>query len=194
LLAGVLGLAVAILAAGCSASGQASDSGSTVASSNNSAGSSGLAPCVAPPAGEPVAGGLPEVTLDCLGGGPAVKLSQLRGPLVINVWAQWCGPCREEAPYLAGLAKRAPGKVAVLGVDFADPRPELAIQFARDFGWSYPHLRDPDKLLGPELKLAGPPATVFVGADGVIRYVYRGPFTSQAQLDRLVADKLGVTL
>ena len=41
----------------------------------------------------------------CLGGGREVRLAGLRGkPMMINVWAQWCGPCREEAPYLAEVA------------------------------------------------------------------------------------------
>ena len=49
-----------------------------------------------------VPSGLPDVVLPCLGGGREVRLAGLRGkPMMINVWAQWCEPCREEAPYLA---------------------------------------------------------------------------------------------
>jgi thiol-disulfide isomerase/thioredoxin len=144
----------------------------------------------------PVAGGFPDVTLECLGDGPAVNLAKLRGrPLIVNIWAQWCEPCRAEAPYLAELARKAPGKgVLVYGVDFLDPRPELARAFAREHGLAYPHVTDPDKELGRPLKLVGPPATVFVGADGVVKEIHRGPFTSYEQLRRLAQDKLGVTL
>jgi cytochrome c biogenesis protein CcmG/thiol:disulfide interchange protein DsbE len=153
-------------------------------------------PCSGDQAGTPVEGGLPDIALDCLGAGPAVNLAKVRGkPLIVNVWAQWCTPCRAEAPYLAELARKAPAQgVLVYGIDFIDPRPELARAFAREHGLAYPHLTDPDKQLGRPLKLIGPPATVFVGADGVVREIHRGPFTSYQQLRALARDELGVTL
>jgi thiol-disulfide isomerase/thioredoxin len=135
---------------------------------------------------------LPDISLPCLGGGPDIRLADLRGPLVINVWAQWCGPCRDEAPYLAELAKS--GKVKMLGIDYDDPRPELAVKFATDEGFAYPHLADADKSIQRALKVAGPPLTAFVDKDGAVAYVHRGVLTSQQQLDQLVKDKLGVTL
>ena len=56
-----------------------------------------------------VPSGLPDVVLPCLGGGREVRLAGLRGkPMMINVWAQWCGPCREEAPYLAEVRQTIP--------------------------------------------------------------------------------------
>lgn len=144
----------------------------------------------------PVDGGFPDVALDCLGNGQPVNLAKLRGrPLVVNVWAQWCTPCRAEAPYLAELARTAAGKgVRVYGVDFGDPRPELARMFADQHGLAYPHLSDPEKALGRPLKLVGPPATVFVGADGQVKEIHRGPFTSYEQLRAMVKDRLGVSL
>jgi thiol-disulfide isomerase/thioredoxin len=139
----------------------------------------------------PVGDGMPDVSLPCLGGGPDIRLADLRGPLVVNVWAQWCGPCRDEAPYLAKLAKS--GKVRMLGIDYADPRPELAVRFATDEGLAYPHLVDQDKAIQSPLKVGGPPLTAFVNQDGVVVFVHRGVLTSQQQLDQLVKDKLGVT-
>ncbi|MGC4936340.1 TlpA family protein disulfide reductase [Kribbella sp. DT2] len=134
------------------------------------------------------------MSLPCLGDGADTRLADLRGPLVVNVWAQWCPPCREEAPFLAALQKKAAGKVKLIGIDYADPRPELARKFAGENGLAYPHLADPDKLVQQPLKVGGPPVTAFVDQDGKIVYVHRGVLKSQQQLDDLVKDKLGVTL
>ena len=155
--------------------------------------------CKAPPAatGPAPERTLPDVTLDCLVTGEPVKLSDLRGkPLMVNVWAQWCGPCRLEAPFLKQLADSvaASGKIAVLGVDIADPQPRAALEFASAQGWRYPQVKDPDKLLMEPLNLAGPPATAFVTADGELRYVHLGPFTSYDDVKKLVRDYLGVEL
>lgn len=138
-----------------------------------------------------MANGLPDVTLPCLGEGPDIRLADLRGPLLINIWAQWCGPCRDEAPYLAELAKST--KVQLIGVDYADPRQDQAVKFAVEHDLAYPHLSDPDKQLAQPLRIPGPPMTVFVTAKGEIAYSHVGPFRSQEQLDRLVKEKLGVT-
>jgi hypothetical protein len=80
----------------------------------------GIEPC---PRTEPrpgVAGGLPDIALPCLGGGRDVNLAGLRGPMVVNLWASWCEPCREELPVLQEYAERARRQVRVLGVDFED--------------------------------------------------------------------------
>jgi len=164
---------------------------STSTTGTTVAGADKLAACPSTPSKPPVTNGLPDVSLPCLGNGPDIRLADLRGPLVINVWAQWCGPCRDEAPYLAKLAKS--GKVRMLGIDYADPRPELAVRFATDEGLAYPHLVDQDKAIQGPLKVGGPPLTAFVDADGAV-FVHRGVLTSQAQLDQLVKEKLGVTL
>lgn len=158
------------------------------------AGAEKLVACPPATSRPPVANSLPDVTLACLGEGPDIRLADLRGPLLVNIWAQWCGPCREEAPYLAGLARKAGGKVALLGVDYEDPRADLAVKFAVDHQLSYPHLVDADKQLRQPLKIVGPPLTAFVDADGIVTYVHRGPFKSQQELDDLVKDKLGVRL
>jgi cytochrome c biogenesis protein CcmG/thiol:disulfide interchange protein DsbE len=150
-----------------------------------------LAACPSTPSKPPATNGLPDISLPCLGGGPDIRLADLRGPLVINVWAQWCGPCRDEAPYLAKLAKT--GKVRMLGIDYADPRPELAVKFATDEALAYPHLTDQDKTIQQALKVGGPPLTAFIDKDGAVAFVHRGVLTSQQQLDQLVKEKLGVT-
>lgn len=167
----------------------------------------GIAPCAAltvgpggsvhqappgPPGGKP----LPDVTLACLGSGQSVRLGDLKGaPTVLNIWAQWCGPCRQEAPHFQKLYAAAGNSLRVVGVDFADPRPELALAFARDRGLRYPQLADPDKqLLAPFGLLAGIPATVFVGADGKVVHVAHRPYESERALRQDVRTYLGVKL
>lgn len=153
-----------------------------------------LEACPVTPSRPAVANGLPDVSLPCLGVGPDVRLADLRGPLLINVWAQWCGPCRDEAPYLAELQRNAGDKLQLLGIDYDDPRGDRAVAFAVEHQLAYPHLVDTDKQLAGPLKIGGPPLTAFVDADGAVAYVHRGPFKSQRELDQLVEEKLGVKL
>ena len=145
------------------------------------------------PGAAAVDSGLPDVVLACLGGGRSVRLAGLRGrPMLLNVWAQWCAPCRTEAPFLSQVAQADSGRLLVLGVDYADPLPGRAIEFARVSGWRYPQLVDQDKALTAPLRLAAIPQTFFVTADGTIAFRHSGPFTSAAQLTSLLAEHLGV--
>ena len=141
-----------------------------------------------------VPSGLPDVVLPCLGGGREVRLAGLRGkPMMINVWAQWCGPCREEAPYLADVATTNKSDLMILGIDHADPQPALAIEFAQLSTWKYPQLADPDVVLRAALQITGPPQTFFVRPDGTIAYRHAGPFKSADEIRELARTQLGVT-
>lgn len=134
--------------------------------------------------------GLPDLTLDCLGGDTEVRLAGLRGqPMLVNVWAQWCGPCRTEAPFLREAAEER-DDVLVLGIDFDDPDPSAAIDFADQAGWGWPQVADPDKKIAPELRVIGPPQSFLVDAEGRIVFTHVGPFTSTEQLTELLAEHL----
>jgi thiol-disulfide isomerase/thioredoxin len=148
----------------------------------------GIASC-RPARGRPVTGGLPRVTLPCLGGGPAVDLAGLRGPLVVNLWAQWCGPCRAELPRYEQFARKYAGTVRVLGIDYQDTQPLWALQLAARSGVTYPLLADPDG----RLSARGLPKILMVDARGKVVYDEYGEITSVAQLERLVARHLHVT-
>ncbi len=114
--------------------------------------------------------------------------------MVINVWAQWCGPCRQEAPFLAEVAAENTTDLLILGVDHDDPRPELAIEFARLAQWKYPQLEDPDLLLRSQLQVAALPQTFFVRADGTIAHRQVKPLTSADEIRSLTEQHLGVSL
>ena len=147
------------------------------------------------PAVAALSSGLPDVVLSCLGGGRDVRLAGLRGrPMMINIWAQWCQPCQDEAPYIAEVAGADDSDLMILGVDYEDPRPDRAIEFARVLTWRFPQLVDQDKVLAGPLQIAGPPQTFFVRADGTIAGRHVGPFRSADQIRAQAKDYLGVTL
>lgn len=139
--------------------------------------------------------GLPDVTLGCLGGGREVRLAGLRGqPMLINIWAQWCGPCREEAPFITEVANTNKSDLVFMGIDYQDPRPDWAIEFAQLSEWRFAQLVDQDRAISGPLQLSGPPVTLFVRPDGTIAYRHNGPFTSADQIRAEVKQHLGVSL
>lgn len=137
---------------------------------------------------------LPDRTLPCLGGGPDVDLTRLRGPLVINLFAQWCGPCRTELPYYQELHRKGRGKVRVIGVDYLDTQPSAALDLVRQTGVTYPLLADPDGTLRRDFKIRGLPGVVLVGADGKVADVEFRVVRSYAELRDLVQQRLDVRL
>ncbi|MDF2968217.1 MAG: TlpA family protein disulfide reductase [Nocardioidaceae bacterium] len=156
----------------------------------------GIADCPAPSraassrAAGPV---LPAITLPCLGDDASVDLSTLRGPLVLNLWAQSCGPCRDEMPLLQRLHE-ATDKVTVLGVDFQDLQPGMALALAEATGTTYPSVADVDGELKAPLRLTGLPTTLFVDADGRVVATERRAFSSYADVVAVVEDKLRLRL
>ena len=159
----------------------------------------GIEPCPdSDPSSAPVdAGGsdltLPAVTLPCLGGGRPVHMAGLRGkPMVINLWASWCTPCREELPILQQFYERANGKVAMLGVDFEDTQPDAALQLLARSGVTYPQVADFDKEIDKGLGRHPVPMTVLVNADGKVVSALPMQITSADQLASLVQQSLRV--
>jgi thiol-disulfide isomerase/thioredoxin len=143
-----------------------------------------------------VSGGLPAVTLPCLGGGPPVELAGLRGPLLVNVWGSWCLPCQKEAPYFTAVYDADRTKVRFLGVDDEDD-PNSALDFATHVRppMRYPSVVDDDKQVLLALKSSGPiavPTTLFVAASGRIVHRTISDYSSAAQLRADLARYLGV--
>ena len=102
-----------------------------------------------------------------LDGRGRVTSAQLRGkPIVLNFWATWCEPCREEMPAFEAVWQefRDEGLV-VLGVNLRDD-PGKARAFVRELDITYPLVRDPDEELARDLKVTGLPQTFFVSSSG----------------------------
>jgi peroxiredoxin len=107
--------------------------------------------------------------------GRNVRLEELRGQVVlVNFWATWCGPCREEMPKLNALyAKYRNSGVVLLGVNIDDD-PNTALATAGKLGVSFPVLLDTDKKVSKLYDLSTMPSTVVIDRDGKLRYVHRG--------------------
>ena len=107
-------------------------------------------------------------------------LGELRGtPVVVNVWASWCGPCRQEAPLLAAAHRRLGDRVRFIGVDVLDER-GAARAFMREFGWTYPSVYDPAGAIRDGLGLLGQPVTLFYDAEGTLVHTWTGPLSERA--------------
>jgi cytochrome c biogenesis protein CcmG, thiol:disulfide interchange protein DsbE len=152
------------------------------------------APCPEQP-DQPASGGelLADVTVDCLGGGE-LALGRAQGlPTVVNLWASWCGPCREELPLVQQLADQAGDRLKVVGLVSQDPA-DNGRAFAADAGITMPTGVDADGDLAIEQGLRGLPYTYLLRADGSVAHLQLRPVTSLAELEGLVAEHLGVQL
>ena len=116
-------------------------------------------------------------------------LAGLRGtPVVVNVWASWCGPCRREAPLLASAHEAYGDRVRFIGVDILDER-DSARAFMREYRWTYPSVYDPSGAIRDGLGLLGQPVTLFYDASGALVDTWSGPLSQQVldhDLDAIV--------
>src|SRR3712207_921387 len=154
----------------------------------------GLAPCPQQP-DRPAEGAetLPALELTCPGGG-SLDFGRAPGvPTVVNLWASWCGPCREELPLVQQLSEAGGDRLAVVGVISRDGAPQAA-SFAADAGATFPSAFDGDGELMAGLGLGGLPYTYLLDADGGIAHVQVGSVADLAELEGLAAEHLGVTL
>jgi thiol-disulfide isomerase/thioredoxin len=137
---------------------------------------------------------LPAITLPCLGGGRDVRLSQLDGPLLINLWASNCAPCRDELPILQQVHELADDQITVLGIDYKDAKPLKALELAAELGVTYASVADLDGVTATELQVVALPQTVLVNEFGTIVTTYRNDITSYDEASALLREHLGVNL
>jgi peroxiredoxin len=124
--------------------------------------------------GDIVGQSAPDFALRSMHGSP-VRLSEHLGEVVvINFWATWCGPCRQEMPLLGELyGKYRQAGLVLLSVNI-DERAEPAIEMAQTLKVSYPVLFDTRKEVSRAYDVGAMPVTVLVDRAGVVRYVSEG--------------------
>ena len=119
--------------------------------------------------------------------GSVITLSELEGtPVVLNFWATWCNPCREELPYFEAVAQESEGEIKVIAIDvgesastvqtfFGDYEPTMivALDENSEVFVSYCEKDNPRRYL---------PITFFVDSEGIVQHIKIGAFTSEAEL------------
>jgi cytochrome c biogenesis protein CcmG/thiol:disulfide interchange protein DsbE len=112
------------------------------------------------------------------------RIAALRGyPVVVNVWASWCGPCRFEFPTLQKLSARYGKRVAFLGVDAEDDA-DAAKTFLEEKPVPYPSYSDPDKEILDSLDgFGGLPDTAIYDRTGELVHLQQGPYVEDSELE-----------
>ena len=125
--------------------------------------------------------------------GRTFTLSELRGQVVIvNFWASWCPPCREEAAYLEQTWRKYEGKgVVFVGVDWVDTEKE-ALAYIDEFDITYINGPDVGTRAAQAYNIQGVPETFYVAKNGELRGVHIGPLASP-QLDEKIEELLAET-
>jgi thiol-disulfide isomerase/thioredoxin len=112
------------------------------------------------------------------------RLAKLEGhPVVVNIWASWCGPCRAEFPFFADAVAEHGDKVACVGIDFSDDR-DSANAFLKEIPPGFASIYDPDGAAARSLgggRVA--PTTLFVGPDGKRVYTKLGGYADAEALE-----------
>ena len=136
---------LAVLATACSGTAQGDSNGEFIAGDGSAA--------AIPEADREPAPAVAATTLD----GEELALADLDGPVVVNFWASWCGPCAKEAPALSNVANAYDGKVSFVGVNVKD-QPAAARNFEQDFGVEYPSWEDKASTIAASFGGIGPAA------------------------------------
>ena len=136
----------------------------------------------------------PRYAATTLAGDSATTASLTGKVVLLNVWATWCAPCRDEIPYLQSLyEKHRQGGLEIIGVSVDARGQDAAIrEFAQDFGMTYPIWRDPDERVSTQFLVVGVPATFLIDREGILRWKKTGPIepgdpTLTAAIERALA-------
>ncbi len=121
--------------------------------------------------------------------GETITLDSLRGQgVVLNFWASWCDPCREEAALLEAAWRREQNNgIVFLGLDYLDQEP-AAKAYLAEYDISYPNGPDLRSQAARRYGIKGVPETFFIDPQGGITEIVIGPITTQARLDELLDE------
>jgi thiol-disulfide isomerase/thioredoxin len=133
------------------------------------------------------------IELGCLDGTMGAQLNTLRGPMILNVWGSWCGPCKEEIPIFRSFYEKAKDKVSLVGIDVEESSIEDGRKFVEGNGIAWPNLYDPDGRSRAYFGL-GVPVTWFIAVDGSVAGKKIGAFKNEIELITLTKKYLGVKL
>ncbi len=136
--------------------------------------------------GQRAAGEAPDLRFTTFDGGD-IDLRELRGKgVVINFWASWCTPCRDEAALLERTWRREKDNgIVFLGLDYLDQEP-AALAYLAEFDITYPNGPDLRSQAARRYRIQGVPETFFVDPEGRIVETVVGPIASQQELDALL--------
>ena len=110
----------------------------------------------------------PSFSMPLLGGGQFSSEDHRGSPMIINFWASWCPPCRQESPGFERVWRKYQDQgIQLVGVDIQDTEEE-ALAYVREFGLTFPNGRDTDGKITIEYGVIGLPVTFFISADGVV--------------------------
>jgi peroxiredoxin len=127
----------------------------------------------------------PDFTLRTIDG-DKISLSDFNGrPVMLNFWATWCGPCREEMPYLQSIQEDASwieDGLVILAVDAAET-PTTVNQFLDTFGITFNVVIDADNEVFLDYSIRAIPTTYFIDSNGIIKAVKIGAFVSKEQIE-----------
>ena len=130
----------------------------------------------------------PDFALPSLDGKGTVRLADFRGtPVVLNFWASWCVPCREEFPLLRAADRRADGRYQLVGVDTREGLRADGRAFAKEQRAHWPNGYDGDESVRRAYGVNGQPQTIFIDADGTIVARVAGPLTEASLAEQLGA-------
>ena len=140
----------------------------------------------------PGADALPDLELDTLDGGTIDLAADRDTPLVLNLWATWCAPCRRELPAFDQVSRASAGDVTIVGVNQGDDL-DAAASMIDELGIGFPQALDSSSELSRALAVTSMPSTIFVSSSGEVVETHAGELNAD-QLTALLDEHLDVTM